>query len=313
MGSTRKFRFGAETDTAADRAEWIAKARRIQDLGYSTMLLPDHIGDQRLAPISAAMSVADATETLRIGTFVLDNDYRHPALLAKEVATLDVLSSGRFELGLGAGWLQDDYDMSGLTYDPPGVRIGRLEEAIKIIKSTYSGEPFDFDGKHYQVRGLKGYPAPVQQGGPPLMIGGGGRRILGIAAREADIVSVNFSLPGGTHAAVANDLANAGPMDQKIEWIREAAGARFDQLELSTTVYFASVTDDRQAAAEEIAPGWGFDVDVALNTPHLLLGSIEQMIDQLVAQRERYGLSYIVFAQETYEMLAPVVERLAGT
>jgi probable F420-dependent oxidoreductase len=313
MDPSRRFRFGASSDTAGTRAEWIAKARHIEDLGYSTMLFPDHIGDQRLAPISAAMCVADATETLRIGTFVLNNDYRNPTLLAKEAATLDLLSDGRFELGLGAGWLHDDYDFSGLAFDPPGVRVGRLEEAIQVIRSAYSAKPFDFDGNHYQVKGLLGHPAPVQPGGPPLMVGGGGRRILSIAAREADIVNVQFPLTAGTTAGVAADMASADTTRQQLEWIRAAAGTRFEELELSTAVYFAAVTDDRRAAAEQIAPGWGFDVEVALNTPHILIGSVEQMVDQLVEQREKYGISYIVFAQDTYAILAPVVERLAGT
>ncbi|MGH9824912.1 MAG: TIGR03621 family F420-dependent LLM class oxidoreductase, partial [Blastocatellia bacterium] len=186
----KKFRFGAQVAGPASAKGWREKAQAIEAAGYSTLFLPDHFEDM-LAPFSALMCAADATSTLRVGTLVFDNDFRHPAVLAKEAATLDLLSGGRVELGMGAGWMITDYEKAGMTYDPVGVRISRLEESLAIVKGLFAVGEFSFSGNHYKVTGFDGLPKPVQKPHPPILIGGGGKRILSLAAREADIVKVN--------------------------------------------------------------------------------------------------------------------------
>ncbi len=307
----RPFRFAAQTARGHSREEWVEKARKVEDLGYSTLTLPDHFDDQ-LSPIPAMMAAADATTTLRVGTLVMDNDYKHPLVMAKECATLDVLSGGRLELGLGAGWMKSDYDASGIPYDPPGVRISRFAEGLRIIKGLLSDEPVDFHGKFYSITNHNGTPKPVQKP-VPILIGGGGKRVLSLAAREADIISVNFNLEQG---AVNQTVLKSGAgdvTDEKIRWIRDAAGSRFDAIELQVTVFVAVVTDDQRGMAERIAPGYGMSPQEVLDSPHVLVGSVDQMVETLQARRERYGFSYIAFSGDGFERMAPVVKRLAGT
>ncbi len=308
----RKFRFGVQAWRAADGAEWAAKARRIEDLGYSTLLIPDHFDDQ-LAPVPALAAAAAATSTLRLGTLVFDNDFRHPAVLAKEAATIDVLSGGRLEFGLGAGWMRTDYDRSGIPFDPPAVRIRRLAESLRIIKGLWGAEAVSFSGRHFQVAGLEGTPRPVQSPHPPVLVGGGGRMLLSLAAREADIIGLNFTLPSGAVDRAATATGTAAATEEKIGWIREAAGERFPQLELNVTVFVAAVTNDRDHAADRIASGFGVSPQEVLEVPHVLIGSVEQMVDDLERRRERFGISYVVFSGEQHEAMAPVVARLAGT
>jgi probable F420-dependent oxidoreductase len=275
------------------------------------LLIPDHFGDQ-LAPIPAMMAAADATTTLRVGGLVLDNDYKHPLIQAKEAATIDVLSGGRLELGLGAGWMKTDYDDSGIVYDSPGVRISRFKEALTIIKGLLAEGPVDFAGTYYTITAHEGTPKPVQK--PlPILVGGGGKRVLSIAAREAQIVGINFNLEQGRVNRATMQTGGADSTDEKIGWIRAAAGPRFDELELNVTVFAAAVTDDQAAMAERIAPGFGMPPAETLDSPHALIGSVDQICDLLQRRRERYGISYIAFSGEGYERLAPVVARLAGT
>lgn len=291
--------------------DWRENARRIESMGYSAFYMPDHF-DEQLAPMSALMSAADATTTLRIGSLVFDNDYRHPVVLAKEVATLDVLSGGRFDLGIGAGWLVRDYEESGIPFDRPGTRIERMEEAVKIIKGILSNEKFSFSGKHYQINGIEGTPTPAQKPHPPILIGGGGRKMLGVAAREANIVHVNYNLSEGR---INPTLARTGFADataEKVGWIKEAAGDRFDELEIGLTIFFATVTEDRESIATAIAPAIQAEPRDILDMPFFLIGTIDQLVEQLHTRRERYGTSFVIVPGETAEALAPVVERLAG-
>jgi probable F420-dependent oxidoreductase len=284
----------------------------VESLGYSALYLPDHFTDQ-LAPIAALMSAADATTTLRVGSLVFDNDYRHPVVLAKEVATLDLLSDGRFDLGLGAGWLASDYEQAGIPYDSPGTRIERMEEGLKVIKGLLAGGSFSFSGKHYQIKKIEGFPLPAQRPHPPILLGGGGRRMLRLAAREADIVNVNFQLAEGR---VNRDLVRTGlaeATDEKLAWIKEAAGERLDRIELSITIFLANVTDDRDTLAGAVAAGLGADTQAVLDMPHFLIGTVDQMVDDLQRRRERYGISYVIVPGEVAEGFAPVVARLVGT
>jgi probable F420-dependent oxidoreductase len=313
----RRFRFGVVGESIRDREQLLREARRAEELGYSTLLLRDHFvrepfGDQ-LAPMVALTAAAAATSTLRVGTLVLDNDYRHPAVLAKEAATLDVLSGGRFELGIGAGWLREEYEQAGIPFDPPGVRVDRLEESIQVIKRLLSGSPAKFQGSHYSLDGLESFPLPVQRQRPPILIGAGSKRMLGLAGREADVVNIlPKALPDGT---ISEEISERSPetIARKIGWVREAAGDRFDEVELSafTTVV---IGPDAAALADRIAAerGWDGLGTRLLEMPSMLLGPVERIADQLQERRERFGLSYYVVSDELLETAAPVVERLAG-
>ena len=309
------FRFAAQLSRSPDGtgAGWAAQARKAEDMGFSALHMPDHFGDQ-LAPIAGITAAAAATEHLRVGAMVFDNDYRHPLVLAKEFASLDVLSGGRLEMSLGAGWMLTDYEQSGLPYDPPAIRVDRFEEAVAIVKGMLSAEgPFSFAGKHYTITDYDPLPRPVQRPRPPLIIGGGGRRVLSIAGREADIVSINVDLRGGKGDA---DVApNAAPEQtrRKIAWVKEAAGSRFEELELHTLVGFVLVTDDRQGVIDAMAPSFGIDPTDAVHIPLALIGSLEQMEEELQWRRAEYGISYYSIESDSWETLAPMVAKLAGT
>jgi len=311
------FRFGAQLPKASSAEEWAVMARELEDLGYSTLFMPDHFDDQ-LAPVPALMAAADATSTLRVGSLVLDNDYKHPVVLAKEAATIDVLSGGRLELGLGAGWMKTDYEQSGIPYDRPGVRIDRFEEGLAIMKGLLSDDgPVTFAGKHYTITAHEGTPKPVQKPHPPILIGGGGKRVLTIAGREADIVSINFDLRSGAIGPEVGPSGTAEATREKVGWVRDAAGDRFDDVELSLTIFVGMITDDPEGLASAMGPGFGITPAQALEVPHVLVGSLDQMVETLQQRREQYGFSYIVissgFTGDAWRTLAPVVAKLAGT
>jgi probable F420-dependent oxidoreductase len=312
VSNPRGFRFGIQEHRASSAKEWREKARRAESLGYAALYLPDHFGDQ-VGPIAALMAAADATTRLRVGALVFDNDYRHPVVLAKEAATLDLLSDGRLDLGLGAGWMASDYEQSGIPYERPGTRIERLEEGLKIVKGLMAGGSFSFNGKHYQIKEMEGAPLPVQKPHPPILLGGGGPRMLRLAAREADIVNVNFNLADGrvSRALVRSGLADA--TDEKMAWIRDAAGDRLEEIELSITVFLANVTDDRESVAAPLAAGLGAEVSQVYEMPHFLIGTVDEVVDQLQRRRDRYGISFVIVPGEIVEAFAPVVELLAGT
>ena len=315
MAHDHKFRFAAQLSTApgGTARSWADQARRVEALGYSTLLMPDHFGDQ-LAPVPALAAVAGATTTLRMGSLVFGNDYRHPFVLAKEAATLDVLSEGRFELSLGAGWMRTDYEEAGLAYDPPKVRVERFEEAAMVLQGLLRTDgAFSFDGTYYQVHGHSLTPRPVQQPGPPLIIGGGGRRVLSFAARHADIVSINVNLRGGTAGPETTPDASLQRTRQKVAWVREAAGERFDDLELNALIGFVAITDDAAGIAAAMAPHFGIDPDDALHVPLALLGTLEEMEDELQWRRQEYGISYWSIEAGDWEALGPLVSKLAGT
>jgi probable F420-dependent oxidoreductase len=314
----RPFRFGVVGEAIRSGPELVSSARRAEALGYATLLLRDHFvaapfGDQ-LAPMVALTAAAAATRTLRVGSLVLDNDYRHPVLLAKEAATLDQLSGGRFELGIGAGWLRDEYERAGMPFDPPGVRVGRLEEAVQILKGLFAGSALTFAGRHYAIAELDSFPPPAQRPHPPILIGAGSQRMLGIAGREADIVGIlPRALPNGT---ISENLAERSPaaITQKVDWVRQAAGDRFDQVELSAMITVV-VADNYRKAAEQLARerdwGSGAAADV-LEMPTTLVGPVDRIVEGLQARRERYRLSYYVVSDEDMEAFAPVVDQLTG-
>ena len=315
MAHPRKFRFAAQLSKAPDGTarSWAEQARKAEDLGYSTLLMPDHFGDQ-LAPVPALVAVAAATERLRIGSLVFDNDYRHPLVLAKEAATLDVLSDGRLELGLGAGWMRTDYEQSGIAYDPPSVRVDRFAEGVEVIAGLLASDgPYSFSGKHYTIQEHTLLPRPVQRARPPLILGGGGRRVLTIAAQWADIVGINVNLRAGTGGPEAAPNATPDATRQKIKWVREAAGDRFEELELNSLIGFAIITDDRKGVIDAMAPHFGINPDDAVHVPLALIGTLDEMAEELQWRREEYGISYFSVEAECWEALAPVVAQLAGT
>jgi len=309
---TKPFRFGVQIGGTFTPEAFATTARRVEELGYSTMYFPDHFIDTQLAPMTAMATAAAVTDTLRVGALVFDNDYKHPAVLAKEVATIDVLSGGRAELGIGAGWMEVDYTALGIPYDRPGVRIDRLEEALQVIKGSHGPEAFSFAGEHYRVTDYQGIPKPSQER-IPVLIGGGGPRVLRLAGREADIVGINPNLRAGavTSEALTDSLAEM--TDQKVAWIKEGAGSRFDDLELQIRYFMASVTEDRRSFAEAIAPGLGIAADEALEAGIALVGTVDEICDLMQARRDRWSVSYAVVGGDEMEMFAPVVERLAGT
>ena len=304
------FRFGLQCRGPADADGWRALARKVEDLGWSTLTLPDHF-EGALAPTPALMAAADATTTLRVGTMVYANDYRHPVVLAKEAATLDLLTGGRFELGIGAGWMTTDYEQAGLPLDRPGVRIERLAEALAVLRGLWADEPCDLAGDHYRITGLDGHPKPATPGGPPLVIGGGGRRVLRLAAAHADVVGLNVNLAAGVIDSRAFPDGTPEATDAKVGWVREAAAGR--DPELHVRVHLAAVTDARDELVEELAGGFGLSPDEARSTPHALVGDVSQICDQLVERRERWGISYLGLSADQLEPFAPVIARLAGS
>lgn len=312
MTHPRPFRFGVMAAKAASSSEWIDTAKKAEDLGYSALLMPDHFGDQ-LSPVAALSTAAAVTETLRVGTLVFANDFRHPAVLAKDTATIDLLSDGRLEVGLGAGWMTDDYTSTGIDHDRAGIRIDRMIESIEVLRGLWGDGPFSFDGEHYTITGMDGLPKPVRAGGPPLVVGGGGKRVLSTAARLADIVGVNPNVGEGNVGPEAIASMSADATEEKLGWVRDAAGDRFDDIEISILKFVTIVTDARDAVAEKVAGGMGMDADTLLASPHTLVGSAEEIADELVAQRERWQGSYVTVQSDALESFAPVVAALAGT
>ena len=311
MSHPRPFRFGVQSTATGDRHQWVELARKIEDLGYSTLTMPDHFTEQ-FAPVPALQCAADATTTLRVGALVFDNDYKHPVVLAKELATIDVLSNGRLEIGLGAGWQVSDYEQSGIPYDRAGVRIDRFLEGLAVIRGALGPEPFSFSGDHYTITGYNGLPKPVQQPAPPILIGGGGPRVLRIAGREADIVGVNPSLSAGVIDQSTFATATAESTDEKLAIVREAAGERLDQIELNVRTFMVMVTDDVTQSLDALASFAGSEPKAVNESPYALVGPPSKLVEDLLARRERWGFSYVIIGQSEAEAFAPVVAELAG-
>lgn len=318
MANERPFRFGVINETVLPGEEWLARVRRVEALGYDTFLirdhfLPDFFGDQ-LGPLAALATAAAVTTRLRVGTLVFSNDYRHPVLLAKELATIDWLSNGRLEVGIGAGWLRNEYDRAGLPYERAGRRIERLEESLRVLRGLWSDRPFSFEGTHYHIDGIDGQPKPIQRPRPPILIGAGQPKMLQLAGREADIVGIlTTSVATGT---VQDDPSErfAAAVAQKLEYVREGAGERYDELELSLipTVIFS---DDRERTAAELIAtrGWeGVSIADVLTMPSFVIGTLDEVCADLLERRARYGFSYYVVTDQQFEEFASVVARLGG-
>jgi len=308
----RPFRFGVQANSAPTAAAWAEFSRKVEDTGFEVLTMPDHF-TQQLAPVPAMMAIMDATTTLRTCALVYDNDYKHPAILAKEMATMDVLSDGRTEIGLGAGWMISDYEQLGIPYDSPKVRIDRFVEGLKIIKGVMGEGPFSFSGDHYTVTNYEGFPKPVQKL-PPILIGGGGKRVLSFAAREADIIGINGTLTAGVVGPDALSTMTEGAVDEKVDIVAKAAAkaGRTNDIEMNIRTFFVKVTDDREGTVAGISSMFGVDKDMIDNSPFALIGSADYCIEQLIARRERWGFSYTIVGAENVDEFAPVVAALRG-
>jgi probable F420-dependent oxidoreductase len=309
----KAFRFGINVRDARSRTEWQDKARKVEALGYSVLLVPDHFAAM-LATVPAVMSAADATKSLRIGSNVLNNDFRHPVLLAREAATIDLLTDGRLELGLGAGYMKVEYDQAGLRFDRGGLRVERLAESVRIIKALLGGGEVNVVGQHYRVIGHTIHPLPVQRPHPPIIIGGNGLRLLTLAAQEADTVNLTGITFGQGGTVLDMSGWKVAGVDERLRVMRQAAGPRFDRLEVSTQLQRVIVTDHRRQAAEELQRNWTqLSLEEILEAPYVLLGTVDEMVEALHQRRDRWGLSYFVTFEPYLEALAPVVAKLAGT
>jgi probable F420-dependent oxidoreductase len=316
-GVMRPFRFLATATENLDFAELAALARQAEAVGCAAFVLPDHLIKQ-YAPLPVLAMVAAATERLRVGTFVLNVCLRHPAVLAQDLATLDALSGGRVEIGLGAGWNKPEHDAIGIPFEPVGVRISRLVEAIAILKGCFADGSFSFSGEHYTITDHDGAPKPTQRPHPPIFLGGGGKRLLTLAAREAQIVGLAPRLVQGDRPRLDLRSITAAATEEKITWIREAAGDRFDELELNTysTGGPTVVTSDPRAEArrrvDHIREQTGVELTVeeVLDSPHVFIGSVGDLKRKFMDLRERFGISS--FLVDDLQALAPVVEELAG-
>jgi probable F420-dependent oxidoreductase len=273
--------------------------------------MPDHFTDQ-LAPVPALMSVADATSKLRVGALVWDNDYKHPVVLAKELATMDLLSDGRLELGIGAGWMISDYEQSGIPYERAGLRIDRMIEGIDVMKGCFAEGAFSYAGKHYTISNYNGSPKPVQAPCPPILIGGGGKRVLTYAAQVADIIGINATMSAGAVGPEAISTMTAEAVDEKVDIVRDAVGSRINHVEMNIRAFMVNITDDAAGAISRLAKGIGVEEKMVADTPFALMGPPSKLIEDLIARRERWGFSYVIVGGEDIEKFAPVVAALSG-
>lgn len=296
-------------DAVTSRAQWRDRVRRMEDDGLSTLHATDHFDRAPVSPLLALAAAAQVTSRIRLGTLVLNNDFRQPAVLAKEIASLSVLCDGRLEIGVGAGWMDNDYDVSGIVREPAGRRIDRLAGTLELLRALSGGEAVDLDAPGVAVRDLRNVPAlaaPLR-----LFVGGGGRRVLTLAGRTADVVGVNFDVREGKLGAHATASASADATDEKVGWVRAAAGNRDPLLHL--VAYWSEVTEDPQGAAARRIAALGLDLtpDQLLASPHALIGPKGAVLERLAELRERWGFGYVSFYEQDLPSMLPVLDRLA--
>jgi len=326
--SLNPFRFSLQSFNTDSAKSWRNLIDKTEALGYSTFFLADHFlstgpaldgtdhPPQMLGATPAIAMALQQTTTLRVGCRVFCNDYRHPITLIKEAATMDYLSDGRYEFGLGAGWIKDEYEAVNLSFDEFPQRFGRFAETVEAYKAFMSGEQMQIDGETLKWSGFHGTPTTAQQPHPPLMIGGGSKKILTYAGQQADIVSLNFNNRSGKIGADGMSTGGADATDKKIKWIKEGAGDRFSDIELEIGAYITVVTDHPVATAGAIGESLGLTAEDVMRHPHCLIGSVDYICDELLRRREQYGISYVAVMDDgtnnMVETFAPVVARLAG-
>jgi probable F420-dependent oxidoreductase len=312
--TSRPFRFAVQAYKAASAKAWRDLARKVEDLGYSTLHSADHVLDrgpaaQHVAPIASMATAAAVTETLRIGCRVFCVDYHVPASLAKELATLDLLSEGRLDLGIGAGWSEVEYRSMGLTFDEGPRRLRKLKEVVALLKAHFSGEELDCRGEFVNVTGYAGLPLPVQRPHPPFMIGGNRKGILSWAAREAEIVSFS-NVP----FVPVNDLGLTPEQEmlRRFGFVRGAAGHRLREIDIENSPYYTAVADKPDDALAAVAANFRVTAEGLLEHPNVLMGSADEIEERLFARREMYGVNYVTVQQDVFEAFAPIVARLTG-
>ena len=308
-----RFRFGLDVGDNVGRDEFVAMVQRAEESGFAVVTGPDHVGSRLAAVLPMLTVAAEVSPGIRVSSMVLANDFRHPVVLAKDTATMDILSEGRFELGIGTGWIRSQYEAAGVTYESARIRVDRFEEAITVIKGCWSGEPFSFAGNHYQVNNVT-CPRPIQKPHPPILIGGSGPRMLQIGGREANIVSISPGTPGSsTFENVGSDLASSGDrLATQIGWIRQGAGPRFDEIELSVFAHHVDVTDDMDQKTQQFAAQTQTPLDAVIQSPHVIIGPTSAIVEMLLDRREKHGISYIIFDAADLDAIEPVVSHLAG-
>lgn len=315
LAHPRRFRFGVEMMEPLPGMSWAESARQLEELGYSTLFVPDHF-HEGYGPLAAMTAAALATTQLVVAPMVFACDFRHPAVLARELASIDIFSGGRLEVGLGAGYNPLDYSRSGIVMDRPGVRVDRLIEHVAVLRGLFGNGSFTFEGEHYRIHDLDGTPKPVTPGGPPIIVAGGGRRLLTFAAKAADIIGVNPSTAAGRGTVATAQDALPASIDTKFGWIREAAGDRFDSLEFTAWLSTAAVMDTRSGAGatllERLSTNFGTAADDVLGSPIVLVGSEGEIADRLHQRRDRWGYSYTVVQARAAMDFAPIVQRLTG-
>jgi len=309
MSASRPIEIGVEMMQPLGGRSWAESARDLERLGYSTLFAPDHF-DEGYGPITAMASAAAATTTLRVATAVFAADFRHPAVVARELASIDQLSQGRLEAGLGAGYQVNDYRGSGIPMDSPKVRVDRLIEHVAVLRGLFGEGAFSYEGEHYTITELDGTPAPYRPGGPPIFVGGGGKRMLRFAARHADIVGVNPMLPSSAARDQAVLDSTAERMDEKFDWIRDAAGDRFGELVFHAWLKVAHVTDDAEKVVAPLIEAFGGRVEDVLASPVVLVGTVDEILGRLRERRDRWGYTYYTIQQSVTEEFAAVVARL---
>jgi probable F420-dependent oxidoreductase len=313
---TNPFRFSVQLDHPFEGSTWADTCREVEALGYSSVLVPDHF-DEGLGPLSAMATAAAVTTTLKVGALVLDTDFRHPAVLARELATIDLLSEGRLEVGLGAGWKNTDYVHSGIPMDPPKVRVDRMIEHATILRRLFTEDSVTFEGEHYSITALAGSPRPYRPEGPPFLIGGGAPRVLRFAGSFAEIVGVNASIHSGEIDTEAARDGMPDRIDDKVAWVSEGAARRTDgrhlsDLEINAWLAAVEVTEDRAVVADLLSQLFGVPPEMALDTPLALVGNVGEIVESLEHRRERWGYNYHVIPGLKARDMAPVIAALAG-
>ena len=320
----KPFRFAIQAYRSQSRAEWVDLARKTEDLGYDTLFLADHYlgpGEmidttghrvQTLASIPAMTAAAMVTRTLTIGSRMTCVSYHLPTILIKEMASIDVLSEGRLEIGLGAGWLVKEYQALGIAFPSAAERIALLRETVECMKAAYTGEPLDYHGTYVTSFGYSAVPPVIQRPHPPILIGGGAPKVLGLAGEHADIVSINFNNSAGVVGSNSIASSTAEETDKKIQWVRDGAGDRFDQIEMETALYFVSVEGRSEVTAESLTARTGLSRQEIEDFPHAGVGSVDQICESLIRRRERYGFSYITVGDANIDAFAPIMQKLKG-
>ena len=322
----RPFRFAIQGFSSTSLKDWAELARKVEGSGFSTLHVADHyLGPgsmiegtghrvQQMALIPALTAAALSTTTLRVGSRMACTSYHLPTILTKELATIDLLSEGRLEVGLGAGWLAKEYEALGIPFESAGTRLEVLRETAEFMKLAFAAEAeVDYHGQYVESYGYVPVPASVQRPHPPIMIGGGAPKILGIAGRLADIVSVNFNNSGGVVGAGSISSSTEAETAKKIQWIKDGAGDRFDEIELETATYFISIEGRSQITADAVMQRTGMGLEELKRFPHAAVGSVDEVVDELQRRREEYGFSYVTVGDAHLDAFLPVVERLAGT